>query len=199
MQIYQQLCEDDFDRRIQFCEDMSQKITDDPNLVKNICFTDESTYFLNGFVNKHNCRYWDNTNPFVFREDHTQFPEKVNVWAGILGDEIIGPVFIDGNLTGQLYMQCLEDVINPLITQSVETQVDEDGNIMVNQERPHFQQDGAPPQNTKQKRRVVTGSKTVSEGNANKLKGVPEFVSLHVYRLAPDTTADDVDEFTSIP
>ena len=78
-------------------------------------------------MNKHSCRYWDNTNPFVFREDHTQFPEKVNVWAGILGDEIIGPVFIDGNLTGQLYLQCLEDVIDPLITQSVETQVDEDG------------------------------------------------------------------------
>ena len=45
MQIYQQLCEDDFDRRIQFCEDMSQKITEDPNLLKNICFTDEQLSF----------------------------------------------------------------------------------------------------------------------------------------------------------
>ena len=145
IQMFQQLCEDDCDRRIQFCEEMSQKITEDPNLLKNICFSDESTFFLNGFVNKHNCRYWDNTNPFVFREDHTQFPEKVNVWAGILGDEIIGPVFIEGNLTGQLYLQCLEDVIDPLITQSVETQVDGDGNMMLNEEKLHFQQDGAPP------------------------------------------------------
>lgn len=145
IQIFHQLSEDDFDRRIQFCEEMSQKITEDPYLLQNICFSDESTFFLNGFVNKHNCRYWDNTNPLVFREDHTQFPEKINVWAGILGNEVIGPVFIEENLTGQLYLQCLEDVIDPLITQSVESQVDEDGNMLLKEEKLHFQQDGAPP------------------------------------------------------
>lgn len=51
VRILQQL-EDNFDRRIQFCELMSQRIQDDPNMTQNICFSDESTFFLNGFVNK---------------------------------------------------------------------------------------------------------------------------------------------------
>lgn len=145
LQIHQQLSEDDYDRRIQFCEEITRKITDNPNLLKNICFSDESTFFLNGFVNRHNCRYWNNENPHVFRQDHTQYPEKINVWAGILGDEIIGPIFIEENLTGHLYLELLENVINPLITQSLENQTNEDGNVMLEEDNLHFQQDGAPP------------------------------------------------------
>ena len=78
IQSQQQLGEDDFYRRVEFCEQMSQRIEDDPNLRQNICFSD-ATFFLNGFVSKHNCRYWDNENPHVFREDNTQFPQKINV------------------------------------------------------------------------------------------------------------------------
>lgn len=143
--ILQQLSEDDYDRRIEFCEILTARIQNDPNLIKNICFSDESTFFLNGFVNKHNCRYWDNENPHLFREDHTQHPQKINVWAGILGNEIIGPIFIEDNLTGQLYLNLLENVIDPLITQSLESQVDEEDNPLLDEQNLHFQQDGAPP------------------------------------------------------
>lgn len=145
MSILQQLSEDDYDRRIEFCEIMTARIQNDPNLIQNICFSDESTFFLNGFVNKHNCRYWDNENPHLFREDHTQYPQKLNVWAGILGNEIIGPIFIEENLTGQLYLNLLENVIDPLITQSLESQVDEEDNPLLDEQNLHFQLDGAPP------------------------------------------------------
>ncbi|RZC39627.1 hypothetical protein BDFB_015140, partial [Asbolus verrucosus] len=33
---------------------------------------------------------------------HTQYPQKVNVWCGIIGQNIIGPFFINGNLTRQV-------------------------------------------------------------------------------------------------
>ncbi|KAJ4440079.1 hypothetical protein ANN_08212 [Periplaneta americana] len=42
--------------------------------------------------------YWDIENPHVFHEDNTQFPQKIDVWAGIFGDDIVGPIFIEGNL-----------------------------------------------------------------------------------------------------
>jgi len=145
IQILHELNEDDYDRRIEFCELMCQRINEDHNLIKNICFSDESSFFLNGFVNKHNCRYWDNENPQLFREGHTQFPEKINVWAGILGHEIVGPLFLEENLTGQLYLNLLENVIDPLIVQSLESQMDENGGLELNEENLHFQQDGAPP------------------------------------------------------
>lgn len=145
MSIVQELGEDDYDRRIQFCETMMEKIQIEPSLIKNICFSDESTFFLNGLVNKQNCRYWNNENPHVFREGHTQFPQKLNVWAGILGNEIIGPIFIEGNLTAELYLNLLQNEIDPLITQSLQNQVDEEGNRWLDERHLHFQQDGAPP------------------------------------------------------
>ena len=145
IQILHELNEDDYDRRIEFCESMCQRIDEDPHLIKNICFSDESTFFLNGIVNRHNCRYWDNENPHIFQEGHTQFPEKINVWAGIYGNEIIGPFFLEENLTGQLYLNLLENAIYPSIVQSLENQVDENGAMELSENNLHFQQDGAPP------------------------------------------------------
>lgn len=145
MQIHQELSEDDFDRRVEFCERMTAAINDNAIQVKNICFSDESTFYLNGFVNKHNCRYWSNENPHAFVEGHTQYPQKINVWAGILGNKVIGPLFLDGNLTGEIYLDMLQTTINPLIIEAIENQIDEDGNPVLNEAEVYFQQDGAPP------------------------------------------------------
>lgn len=145
MQILQELREDDPDRRIQFCEDMTEMLRVTPQLLKNICFSDECTFHLNGSVNKHNCRYWSDENPHFFREGHTQHPEKINVWAGILGDTVIGPLFINGNLNGDTYLEMLDTTIQPLIVEEIENQLDIDGNRNLNENLIHFQQDGAPP------------------------------------------------------
>lgn len=68
-------------------------------------FSDESTFCLNGNVNRHNIRYWSKENPQWIQEQHTQFPQKINVWAGIIGQRIIGPLFMDYNLNGDRYLQ----------------------------------------------------------------------------------------------
>ena len=48
----------------------------------------------------------------------------------------------------------------------------------------------------KQKTRpTVVGTKVINEKNNVKLKGVTKVVSLHVYRLAPDTTIDELTEY----
>lgn len=145
LQILHELTEDDPDRRIEFCELMTDRIAAQPELLKNICFSDECTFYLNGHVNKQNCRYWSDENPHIFREGHTQYPQKINVWAGILGDSIIGPLFIDGNLTGEMYAEMLDTTIEPLIINEVENQATDDGTLVLNENLLHFQQDGAPP------------------------------------------------------
>lgn len=85
----------------------------DPKFSNNILFSDEATFMMNGTVNRHNCRYWSAVNPRWMTETHTQRPQKVNVWIGILGHNIIGPFFIEGNLTSESYLELLRDHVTP--------------------------------------------------------------------------------------
>lgn len=75
------------------------------------------------------------------REHHTQYQQKLNVWAGILDGRIFGPYFFEGNLTGQMYLNFLREELVPALAQLYPNQRDPD--------LPHnglwYQQDGAPP------------------------------------------------------
>lgn len=133
----QELKESDFGHRLDFCEEFEIKMRD-PDFLKKVCWSDESTFHLSGYVNRHNCRYWSNENPHIIREEHTQYPKKRNVWAGILGDEIIGPFFIEGNLTADKYLSLLIDHIVPAMQISARIQ-------NIPWEEVYFQQDGASP------------------------------------------------------
>lgn len=53
----------------------------------------------------HNSQYCDRENSRIYCEGN--IPEKVNVWAGILGNYIIGPFLIDGNLNGPVNLDLL--------------------------------------------------------------------------------------------
>nr|CAH7715748.1 unnamed protein product [Callosobruchus chinensis] len=88
--LVQELSDGDFDRREEFADIMMEKCYDpnNPNFINNVMFCDEATFVLNGYVNRHNCRYWSRNNPCWMRQYHTQYPEKLNVWAGIIGDKI---------------------------------------------------------------------------------------------------------------
>lgn len=139
LQLTHELNEDDFDRRMDFCEQMMERCNVDENFASNIVFSDEATFMLNGTVNRHNCRYWSRTNPHWMQEAHTQYPQKVNVWAGILRGQIIGPFFLNETLTADRYLQLLQTHIIPAITALFPG---ENGGI---DNRIFFQQDGAPP------------------------------------------------------
>lgn len=135
VKLTQELNEADFGRRLDFCELIERRIRD-PNFLRKVCFSDESTFHLTGYVNRHNCRYWCEQNPHEYREAHTQRPQKRNVWAGILGDEVIGPFFIDGNLDGPKYVLLLHNQIVPAMKAAAARQNIPWGEVF-------FQQDGA--------------------------------------------------------
>ena len=61
--------------------------------VVNIIFSDEATFELIKNVNRHNCRYWSDENPYWMYKAHTQNQQKINVWVGILNEAIIGLFF----------------------------------------------------------------------------------------------------------
>ena len=108
----------------------------DNNVIQldNVLFTDESTFTLRGHVNLQNCRYWANDNPHWMNEFHKLNPEKVNFFTGIIGNHVIGPFFIDGNLNGDNYLALLQNVDVPTLA-----------NLNPTQANPQVPVDGAPP------------------------------------------------------
>ncbi|GFY29253.1 DUF4817 domain-containing protein [Trichonephila clavipes] len=53
---------------------------------------DEAHFWLNGYVNKQNCRIWSEANPQVYVETPSH-PEKLTVWCALWAGGIIGPYF----------------------------------------------------------------------------------------------------------
>lgn len=110
-----QLLPHDTEARMIFCEQMTQKINADDNFLSNVLFGDESSFPLLGRHNPSVVRFWSRENPRRRMDKCTQYPQKLNVWAGMLGNFIIGPFFIGGNLTGNVYLNLLRDQILPAI------------------------------------------------------------------------------------
>jgi transposase len=137
VQTNQELFEEDKIRRMEFCEDVMERANNENNLLSNILFSDESSFPIHGRQNPSVVRYWSQENQHRTLSLRTQYPQKLNVWAGILGDNIIGPFFIDGNLNGAKYLQLLQNNIIPAVLQLQ--------NVDIN--RVWYQHDGCPAHN----------------------------------------------------
>ncbi|GFX30650.1 tc3a_0 protein [Trichonephila clavipes] len=55
---------------------------------KRILFSDEAHFWLNGYVNKQNCRIGSEANPQVYVETPLH-PEKLTVWCALWAGEIL--------------------------------------------------------------------------------------------------------------
>ncbi|GFY01451.1 hypothetical protein TNCV_850591 [Trichonephila clavipes] len=53
-----------------------------------ILFSDEAHFWLNGYVNKKNCRIWSEANPQVYVETPLH-PEKLTVWCALWAGGIL--------------------------------------------------------------------------------------------------------------
>lgn len=115
IQCHQELRYGDEERRQTFCEIMQQKANQDEHFLSSICFTDESTFTLNNEPNTQNTRYWSIENPRQVVATRTQYPQKINILAGIYQNRIIGPFLINGNLDAAEYLNLLQNDIGPAI------------------------------------------------------------------------------------
>ncbi|GFX90203.1 transposable element Tcb1 transposase [Trichonephila clavipes] len=75
-----------------FVEWAQNEIAVVPDFHKRILFSDEAHFWLNGYVNKQNCRIWTEANPQVYVETPLH-PEKLTVWCALWAGGIIGPYF----------------------------------------------------------------------------------------------------------
>ncbi|GFT78365.1 uncharacterized protein TNCV_655761 [Trichonephila clavipes] len=84
--------QNDHQARRRFVEWAQNEIAVVPDFHKRILFSDEAHFWLNGYVNKQNCRIWSKANPHVYVETPLH-PEKLTVWCALWAGGIIGPYF----------------------------------------------------------------------------------------------------------
>jgi hypothetical protein len=130
----QALKNEDFIRRVRFCNWAENQIIRDPLFFRYMLFSDEATFNKSGGVNRHNCHYYSEGNPHWQRNEELQWQWSINVWAGIVGDYVIGPYFFQGNLNAQNYLIFLQNQL-PILLETVDLQT---------RNRMWFMQDGAP-------------------------------------------------------
>ncbi|GFV40471.1 hypothetical protein TNCV_4494281 [Trichonephila clavipes] len=71
-----------------FVEWAQNEIAVVPDFHKRILFSDEAHFWLNGYVNKQNCRIWSEANPQVYVETPLH-PEKLTVWCALRAGGIL--------------------------------------------------------------------------------------------------------------
>ncbi|GFW33814.1 hypothetical protein TNCV_3588991 [Trichonephila clavipes] len=80
--------QNDHQARRRFVEWAQNEIAVVPDFHKRILFSDEAPFWLNGYVNKQNCRIWSEANSQVYVETPLH-PEKLTVWCALWAGGIL--------------------------------------------------------------------------------------------------------------
>lgn len=104
-------------RRMDFCRFMINMDLEDRNCLNKILWTDESKFDRDGITNYHNTHYWapKNMNPRKKKEGAHQRRFSLNVWMGVVDNQLIGPHFFPQNLNGDAYNFFLRNYLEPLL------------------------------------------------------------------------------------
>lgn len=96
----QHLKDQDYLKRVQFCETLVIKIQEDEHFLDKIMWSDEAKITKNGLFNRHNSHFWSDSNLHVIREGKFQETWSFNVYCAIKNDSVVVVHIYDENLTG---------------------------------------------------------------------------------------------------
>ena len=122
-------------QRYEFACQLDALIEDNSIDPRNIIFSDEAHFWLNGYVNRQNYRFWGSQKPEMVLVKPLH-PKKLTVWAALCADGIIGPFFFESTVNSERYHELLENEFLPEAKNH--NWIDDCW----------FQQDGAPPHTT---------------------------------------------------
>ena len=75
---------------------MLKRLKIEPEILQNIWFSDESHFYLDGYCNKQNMRFWGNKKTEIYCEKSAH-PIYVTVWCALSSQGIIGPYFFENS------------------------------------------------------------------------------------------------------
>ena len=115
-QLLHEIKANDKPKRFDWAVDMLANIDIDAEFLSNFVFSDEATFYVNGHVNRYNCRYWATENPHQVIENRRGLG-KVNVWCALAHNKVVGTFYFhEPTVKGGNYLDMLEQYAVPLIT-----------------------------------------------------------------------------------
>lgn len=100
------------DNRKSTCMDLKRYFNSNPDLVNNIVFCGEATFYVSGYVAKHNCKILGLEKPTSFSPAAIK-TEKVIVWCGLARNGVFGPLFFREPMSDDNYLSLLQDCFIP--------------------------------------------------------------------------------------
>lgn len=94
--------------RLNYCNWLTARIAENQHFLSFVCSTDEKGFSREGMFNAHNSHYWADENPHAVFVRGYQQKFFVNVWAGIVGDYLLGPYILPARLNAQNYLAFLQ-------------------------------------------------------------------------------------------
>ena len=86
----QELVDDtDYVKRVQFCQRFIAKNNETEHFLKRILWSDECLFTREGMFNSRNYHLRDEQNPYATRQAKFQHRWSVNVWCGLLDNELV--------------------------------------------------------------------------------------------------------------
>lgn len=140
VQRVQALLPEDHPRRVQFCEWLQQNQAADQNFSRRILSVDEAIFTRNGINNFRNTHVWAIDNPHAIKRTNFQHRFSVNVWAGIVNGILIGPHILPDRLTGEEYLNFLQNHL-PNLLEQVPLNIRQDMWLLQDGAPPHFRRD----------------------------------------------------------
>ncbi|KAJ4445089.1 hypothetical protein ANN_06888 [Periplaneta americana] len=141
LQRVQALSPADYPAQVRFCQWFLQQCGVNPNFPALVLFTDEAPFTRDGITNFHNQHVWAYENPRATVPSHHQLRFSLNMWAGIIGDRLVGPHVLVNRLTGQAYTNTIPHVL--------------EDTPLINRQHIHFLHDGAPVHFSRTARRYL--------------------------------------------
>ncbi|KAJ4441000.1 hypothetical protein ANN_10849 [Periplaneta americana] len=99
LQRVQALSPADYPAGVRFCQWFLQQCGVNPNFPALVLFTGEAQFTRDGITNFHNQHVWAYENPRATVPSLHQVRFSLNMWAGIIGDRLVGPHVLVNRLT----------------------------------------------------------------------------------------------------
>lgn len=115
VQKVQLLADGDYPLRVEFVRWMLDATQNDSQFPATVLFSDEACFTREGVVNTHNAHMWSSENPHITVSSKVQHRFSINIWAGILGDHLLGPYLLPERLNGAKYLVFLQHVLPDLL------------------------------------------------------------------------------------